>query len=403
MLDKHVFDAFVEDRCSLFYAGNVGRPGVAPGVYFRMLMIGFFEGLDSERGSAWRVADSLSLRHFLGYELDQSTPEHSTLSRTRRLIDLQTHADVFEGVLKVLAQAKLLKGKTLGVDATTVDANAAMRSIVRRDTGEGYEEFLTRLAQASGIETPTREELAKIDKQRPKKGSNKDWEHPHDPDARITRTKDGRTHLAHKVEQAVDMDTQAIVAVTLPGADEGDTETLPWTLLRAGLTLDAVAQDRKARKYLHAKPLSEVVTDKGYHSNEVLVDLHSRGTRSYISEPDRGRRKWKGKADAQRAVYANRRLFLRHRDNILKRLLVHVSAWNLGLIMRQRFGKGTPRGMGRMFSHLMMLIGRFFALTRRFLKHVRRTLGALSLPKRSRSTTTVCPYPCITPGFATGC
>ena len=403
MLDKHVFDAFVEDRCSLFYAGNVGRPGVAPGVYFRMLMIGFFEGLDSERGSAWRVADSLSLRHFLGYELDQSTPEHSTLSRTRRLIDLQTHADVFEGVLKVLAQAKLLKGKTLGVDATTVDANAAMRSIVRRDTGEGYEEFLTRLAQASGIETPTREELAKIDKQRPKKGSNKDWEHPHDPDARITRTKDGRTHLAHKVEQAVDMDTQAIVAVTLPGADEGDTETLPWTLLRAGLTLDAVAQDRKARKYLHAKPLSEVVTDKGYHSNEVLVDLHSRGTRSYISEPDRGRRKWKGKADAQRAVYANRRLFLRHRDNILKRLLVHVSAWNLGLIMRQRFGKGTPRGMGRMFSHLMMLIGRFFALTRRFLKHVRRTLGVLSLPKRSRSTTTVCPYPCITPGFATGC
>ena len=366
-------------------------------------MIGFFEGLDSERGSAWRVADSLLLRHFLGYELDQSTPEHSTLSRTRRLIDLQTHADVFEGVLKVLAQAKLLKGKTLGVDATTVDANAAMRSIVRRDTGEGYEEFLTRLAQASGIETPTREELAKIDKQRPKKGSNKDWEHPHDPDARITRTKDGRTHLAHKVEQAVDMDPQAIVAVTWPGADEGDTETLPWTLLRAGLTLDAVAQDRKARKYLHAKPLSEVVTDKGYHSNEVLVDLHSSGTRSYISEPDRGRRKWKGKADAQRAVYANRRLFLRHRDNILKRLLVHVSAWNLGLIMRQRFGKGTPRGMGRMFSHLMMLIGRFFALTRRFLKHVRRTLGALSLPKRSRSTTTVCPYPCITPGFATGC
>ena len=403
VLDKHDFDAFVEDRCSLFYAGNVGRPGVAPGVYFRMLMIGFFEALDSERGSAWRVADSLSLRHFLGYELDQSTPEHSTLSRTRRLIDLQTHADVFEWVLKVLAQAKLLKGKTLGVDATTVDANAAMRSIVRRDTGEGYEEFLTRLAQASGIETPTREELAKIDKQRPKKGSNKDWEHPHDPDARITRTKDGRTHLAHKVEQAVDMDTQAIVAVTLPGADEGDTETLPWTLLRAGLTLDAVAQDRKARKYLHAKPLSEVVTDKGYHSNEVLVDLHSRGTRSYISEPDRGRRKWKGKADAQRAVYANRRLFLRHRDNILKRLLVHVSAWNLGLIMRQRFGKGTPRGMGRMFSHLMMLIGRFFALTRRFLKHVRRTLGVLSLPKRSRSTTTVCPYPCITPGFATGC
>ena len=362
VLEKHGFDEFVEEQCAKYYADGVGRPGIPPGVYFRLLMIGYFEGIDSEREIAWRVADSLSLRHFLGYELDQRTPDHSSVSRTRRLMDYQTHQEVFDWVLKVLAKAKLLKGKTLGVDATMLDANAAMRSIVRRDTGESYDEFLTELAKASGIGTPTREDLARIDKKRPKKGSNKDWEHPHDPDARITKMKDGRTHLAHKVENAVDMDTQAIVAVTLASADEGDTESLPWTLLQTELNLDTVSKDLEARKHLHPKPLSEVVADKGYHSNDVLADLRVSGIRSCISEPDRGRRKWKDKADAQKAVYANRRrirgnrgqalrrkraellerpyahlfetggmrrLFLRDRQNILKRLLVHVCGFNL--------------------------------------------------------------------------
>ena len=189
MLEKHGFDKFVEEQCAKYYADGVGRPGIPPGVYFRLLMIGYFEGIDSEREIAWRVADSLSLRHFLGYELDQRTPDHSSVSRTRRLMDYQTHQEVFDWVLKVLAKAKLLKGKTLGVDATMLDANAAMRSIVRRDTGESYDEFLTELAKASGIGTPTREDLARIDKKRPKKGSNKDWEHPHDPDARIANVR----------------------------------------------------------------------------------------------------------------------------------------------------------------------------------------------------------------------
>jgi transposase len=378
VLDKHGFDAFVEAQCAKYYADGIGRPGIPPGVYFRLLMIGYFEGISSEREIAWRVADSLSLRHFLGYELDQATPDHSSLSRTRRLMAYQTHQEVFDWVLKVLAKTKLLKGKTLGVDATTLDANAAMRSIVRRDSGESYDEFLTELAKASGIETPTREELAKIDKKRPKKGSNKDWEHPHDPDARITRMKDGRTHMAHKVEHAVDMDTQAIVAVTLPSADEGDTESLPWTLLQTELNLEKVSQDPEAKKRLHSNPLSEVVADKGYHSNEVLVNLSASGMRSCISEPDRGRRRWKDKADARKAVYANRRrirgnrgqalrrqrgefverafahlfetggmrrLFLRGRQNILKRLLIHVCGFNLGLLMRKLVGNGTPRGM----------------------------------------------------------
>ena len=407
VLDKHGFDEFVEERCANYYADGIGRPGIPPGVYFRLLMVGYFEGIDSEREIAWRVADSLSLRQFLGYELNQRTPDHSSVSRTRRLLDYQTHQEVFDWVLKVLAKAKLLKGKTLGVDATTLDANAAMRSIVRRDTGDGYDEFLTKLATASGIETPSREDLAKIDKKRPKKGSNKDWEHPHDPDARITKMKDGRTHLAHKVENAVDMDTQAIVAVTLAGADEGDTESLAWTLLRTELNLDTVSQDPGARKHLHPKPFSEVVTDKGYHSNEVLVDLKASevlvdlkasGIRSYISEPDRGRRDWKDKADAQQAVYANRRrirghrgqalrrkrgellerpyahlfetggmrrLFLRHRQNILKRLLLHVCGFNLGLLMRKLVGNGTPRGMRGVFLLILSFITSVFTPSRR--------------------------------------
>ena len=439
VLDKHGFDEFVEERCTTFYAEGAGRPGIPPGVYFRLLMIGYFEGIDSEREIAWRVADSLSLRAFLGYELDKATPDHSTVSRTRRLIDFQTHHEVFEWVLKVLATSNLLKGKTLGVDATTLDANAAMRSIVRRDTGESYEEFLTKLAKASGIETPTREDLARIDKKRPKKASNKDWEHPHDPDARITKTKDRRTHLAHKVETAVDMDTQAIVAVSLPSADEGDTESLPWMLVRTELNLEAVSQDPEARKHLHPKPLSEVVTDKGYHSNEVLVDLKASAIRSYISEPDRGRRDWKDKAEAQQAVYANRRrirgnrgqalrrkrgellerpyahlfetggmrrLFLRGRQNILKRLVIHVCGCNFGLLMRTLFGAGTPRGMREAFSLISSLITQVFAPWRALSPPVVQLSGTarFSSPLAATRTTNLRP-PQIFPNeaLATGC
>jgi len=190
----------VEEVCPPFYAQTMGRPGLAPGIYFRGLMIGYLEGIDSERGIAWRVADSLSLRGFLGLALDEPTPDHSTLSRTRRLIDLETHQRVFTWVLKVLAVQGLIHGKTVGIDATTLEANAAMRSIVRKDTGQGYDAFLKELAQASGIDTPTREDLARIDKSRKNKASNEDWQNPHDPEAKIAKMKDGRTHLAHKDE-----------------------------------------------------------------------------------------------------------------------------------------------------------------------------------------------------------
>jgi transposase len=389
---EHGFDAFVENRCAQYYHEKMGRPSIAPGIYFRMLLIGYFEGIDSERGIAWRVADSLGLRRFLGCDLSASTPDHSSVSRTRRMMEIETHQEVFGWVLTLLAKENLLKGKTLGIDATTLEANAALRSIVRRDTGEKYNEYLTGLAKASGIETPTRADLTKLDKKRPKKGSNKDWEHPHDPDAKIGKMKDGRTHLLHKAEHATDMETGAVVAVVLAGGDEGDTESGPKTLMQAQENLKTVGKDEDAKQEI-SKAVKEAVLDKGYHSNDMLVHLGSEQIRSYVSEPDRGRRRWEDKEVEQAAVYANRRrirgehgkalmrrrgeiversfahcyetggmrrLHLRHRANILKRLLVHVAGFNLGLVMRYLIGRGTPRG-------LKALLGRFFDFAARWI------------------------------------
>ncbi len=370
VLDQGDFDGYVEKACAQFYAPTMGRPSLSPGRYFRLLMVGYFEGLDSERGIAWRAADSLSLREFLGLQLHEAPPDHSTISRTRRLIDVETHEAVFRWILERLAAAGLVKGQTVGIDATTLEANAALRSIVRRDTGESYEAFLTGLAKASGIETPTREDLARIDRKRAKKGSNDDWTHPDDPDARITKMKDGRTHLAHKAEQAVDLETGAVVAVTLQPADEGDTKTIEETITKAAENVEKAVPDSDG--------IQELVADKGYHSNEVLEALAELEVRTYISEPDRGRRKWKGKQAARDAVYANRRrirgtrgrrllrergqrlerpfahayetgrlrrVHLRGRLNILKRILIHTAALNLGVLMRAIVGVGTPRSL----------------------------------------------------------
>lgn len=386
VLDANGFDAFVEAQCAPFYATTIGRPSLTPGTYFRLLLIGYFEGIDAERGIAWRAADSLALRGFLGLGLDETPPEHSTISRTRRLIDLETHRDVFTWILQVLATEDLVRGKTIGIDATTLEANAALRSIVRRDSGETYQEFLTRLAQASGIDTPTRADLARLDRRRPKKGRNTDWRHPYDPDARITKMKDGRTHLAHKAEHAVDMETGAIVSVTVQGADQGDTTTIAETVTAAAEELEAVAVATGGQTAV----IDEVVADKGYHSNQVLVDLAALDLRTYIAEPDRGRRRWKKKAAARDAVYANRRRIrgtrglallrrrserlerpnahlyetggmrrthLRGHTNILKRLLVHAGGFNLGLVMRTLFGIGTPRGLqGRRAAVVALLV-----------------------------------------------
>lgn len=395
LLDGNGFDQFVETECQGFYARKMGRPSLTPGIYFRLLLLGYFEGIDSERGIAWRSEDSLSLRRFLGIGLDEETPDHSTISRTRRLIDLETHQNVFAWVLQLVAKEGLLKGNTIGIDATTLEANAALRSIVRRENGESYEEFLKKLAKEAGMETPTREQLAQMDRKRKKKMSNEEWTNPHDPDAKITKMKDGSTHLAHKAEHAVDMETGAVVAITLQGADQGDTTTIVETLAQAGEQIAeaaAAVNSEEVGEIVNPEGPAELVTDKGYHSNAVLKDLKEVEVRSYIPEPDRGKRNWAGKAAEQKAVYGNRRRIrgirgkqllkqrgeklersfahmyetggmrrthLRHHKNILKRLVVHGGAFNLSLILRQRMNVGTPRGLqdrGSGFSALQRLV-----------------------------------------------
>jgi len=297
VLAAEKFDRRVEALCRKYYKSRSGRPSITPGTYFRMLLLGYFEGIDSERGIAWRAADSLSLRKFLGYDLSEPTPDHSTVSRTRRLYSVPTHRAVMQWVLRILRKHGLAQGQSVCIDATTLQANAAMKSLVRRDTGIGYDEYLQQLAQAEGIEHPTKEQLARLDRKRKKKASNDDWTNPHDPSARITKMKDGRTKLAHKAEHAVDLSDGAVLAVTVQPADRGDTSSYVETL--------DTAQCEASKA--HPAGIEEVVMDKGYHSGAVLVDLDERNLRSYVPEPERGRRKWVGKPQEQRCVHANRR------------------------------------------------------------------------------------------------
>ena len=364
--------------------------------------------------------------------LEDAPPDHSTISRTRRLIDVETHRAIFTWVQQRLVEAGLLKGKTVAIDATTLEANAAMRSIVPRDTGESYQAFLTGLATASGIETPTREDLARVDKKRKKKTSNTEWTNPHDPDAKVTKMKDGRTHLAHKAEHAVDLDTGAIVAVTLQGADQGDTTTIVETVTAAAEQVEDAQRDGEA-----PQALDELVGDKGYHSNQTMVDLDAVGIRSYIAEPDRGRRDWSEAPDAQAPVYGNRRRMhgrrgrrlmrrrgetiersfahlydtggmrrthLRGHTNILKRVLIHAGGFNLGLVMRQLIGAGTPRGLqGRLAAVLATLLMFMSAARRRFamITASHRLFAAIGGRRTPQITFVV--NSSATATFATGC
>ena len=379
------FDSFAEEQCAAYYAGRRGRPSLPPGRYFRMHLVGYFEGIDSERGLEWRCADSLSLRAFLRLGTTEPVPDHSWLSRTRSRLPLEVHTGIFVWVLQRLAEHGLIQGDRIGVDASTMEANAALRAIVRRDSGEGYREMLQRLAKESGIETPTADDLIRLDRQRKgKRLSNTDWASPTDPEAKIAKMKDGRTRLAYKPEHAVDLDTGAIVAAEIHPADQGDTTTLPETLQAAEANLataDAAPTPEEP---------AELVADKGYHSREGLKDLEDGVWRSRIAEKKvKGVNRWRGDADARRAVYNNRarlrsgaakeafklraelversfaltldrggmrRAWLRGRENLHKRYLVHVAGYNLGLIMRLLIGAGTPREfLGGVSAHLLVL------------------------------------------------
>jgi len=365
-------DSFAESECAPYYAGRRGRPSIPPGRYFRMHLVGYFEGIDSERGLEWRCSDSLSLREFLWLGTTEPAPDHSWLSRTRARLPLEVHEAVFAWVLRRLAEHGLIKGERIGVDASTMEANAALRAIVRRDDGEGYRAMLERLARESGIATPTAEDLVRLDrKRRGKRLSNRDWTSPSDPEARIAKLKDGRTRLADKPEHAVDLDTGAIVAAEVHAADRGDTATLPDTLEAAATNLAAVGAGPTV------EDPAELVADKGYHSREGLKELEDGTWKSRIAEKKvAGVSRWRGDAEARRAVYNNRarlrsgvareafrlraervergfalvldrggmrRAWLRGRENLRKRYLVHVAGYNLGLVMLLLVGAGTPR------------------------------------------------------------
>jgi transposase len=380
------FDGFAEQQCAPYYARKRGRPSLPPGRYFRMHLIGYFEGIDSERGLEWRCADSLSLREFLRLGTTEPVPDHSWLSKTRSRLPLEVHEAVFTWVLQRLAEHGLIQGERIGIDASTMEANAALRTIVRRDSGESYRAMLERLAQESGIATPTAEDLIRLDRQRKgKRLSNQDWVSPSDPEARIAKLKDGRTHLAYKPEHAVDLDTGAIVAAEIHSADQGDTATLPATLEAAEAHLAAV----------DAAPTpedpAELVADKGYHSRDGLKELEDSAWKSRIAEKKvAGVSRWHGDEEARRAVYNNRarlrsgvareafklrtelversfallldrggmrRAWLRGRENLRKRYLVHVAGYNLGLLLRLLVGAGTPREfVARASAHLLILL-----------------------------------------------
>jgi hypothetical protein len=294
------------------------------------------------------------------------------MSKTRGRLPHEVHERVFGWVLALIAERGLVRGERIGVDASTLEANAALRAIVRRDTGEGYREMLERMAQESGIATPTAEDLIRLDRKRKSKTlSNEEWVSQTDPEARIARMKDGTTHLAYKPEHAVDLDTGAVIAAEMHPADEGDTTTITGTLDAARRNLTSVG----------APPCSddpaECVADKGYHARAVLKDLDGSPWKTRIAEPQRrGVSRWHGDQDARRAVYNNRtrlrsevgqhamrkraelversfahildrggmrRTWLRGRENVHKRYLIHVAGHNLGLLMRLLIGAGTPK------------------------------------------------------------
>ena len=370
LLEEAGFDRQVEEMCASSYADGKGRPSIPPGVYFRMLFVGYFEGIDSQRGIAWRCADSLALREFLGVGLTGASPDHSSLTIIRQRLSAALHESVFALVLGIAREKKLLVGKTVGVDATLLEANAAMKSIVRKDTGEDYKAYLRRLAQEEGIENPSDDDLRKFDKNRDgKKTSNDEWQSKTDPDSRIMKMKDGRTHLSYKAEHAVDLESNLVVMATIQPGNRSDTQSLKQTTAEALVMMAAIE---------HEVVIEEIVADKGYHSNEAITSCTSIGLRTYASIKP-GRRRWRDKPDEVKdAVRGNdrrgrgrrgralqrqrserversfahicetggaRRSWLSGFENVTKRYLMTVAAHNLGRICLALFGIGKPRSL----------------------------------------------------------
>jgi transposase len=381
VLAEASFDDFVERLCVPYYKEG-GRPGIPPGVYFRMVLIGYFEGLDSQRGIAWRCADSLGLRTFLGIAITEDTPVHASMTIIRQRLPESVFDQVFVFVLRLLENQGLLRGKSIGIDATTLEANAAMKSIVRKDTGEDWKEYLRGLARAEGIENPTEVDLRRLDRGRKgKKVSNEQWESPIDPDSRIAKMKDGRTHLAYKAEHAVDLVSEAIVATTVTFADKSDPQSGPVTLSLAAANLVLAGSETE---------IAETVMDKGYHNNGLLAELARGGVQTYIPERKQESRRWTDKpVEYEQAFRANRRrvrgnkgrqlnrwrsercertfahvcetgggrrAWVRGQMNVSKVHTLKCAAYNLGLLLRKIWGYCKPRNAKKAAVSLLLAI-----------------------------------------------
>jgi transposase len=387
------FDRFVEDLCQPYYVQDLGRPSIPPGTYFRMLFVGYFEGLDSQRGIAWRCADSRSLQDFLGFLPTEATPDHSSLTRVRTRLPEVVHENVFAFVLKLADGHGLLSGKTVGVDSTLLEANAALKSLQRRDSGDDYKQYLRKLAAEAGLENPTPEELIRFDKKRKGKTmANADWESPADPDSKIAKMKDGTTHLAYKAEHVVDLQSDLVLAAEIYPADQTDGNTVAASVLAAELNLARADS---------AAEIEEVAADKGYHRLDVLADFAEADYRTYIPEPDlmhdhvwtdkpagqekayrgnrrrtrggRGKRLQRQRSERVERTFAHvcetgggRRSWLRGLEKVSKRYLMQVAAHNLGIVMRKLFKVGTPRSLqgaaGALAGCLALLRGWYRAL-----------------------------------------
>jgi transposase len=366
-------DLFVEDLVKEYYAEN-GRPGVAPGVYFWMLFVGYFEGIDSQRGIAWRCAYSLSLRSFLGLDLTEKSPDHSSPTRIRDRYPIGIADEVFAFVLGMARERKLISGAQVGVDATLLEANPAMKLIVRRDTVEDWKAYLRRLMFEDGLieddDEPTDVDVRRLDRSRKGKNvSNEDWKSPVDDDARIVKMKDGRNRLGYKAEHTVELESEFVLSATVQDGIEPDSQTLCDAVIDAQDNLERAGSDTV---------IAEVAADKGYHANAQLTGCDELGLPTYIPEPSSPRqRKWTDKCDeVVRAVANNRRrmkrpkgkqlqrlrserversfahvcetggarrTWLRGLAKINKRYRLTVAARNLGLLMKSLFGTGKPR------------------------------------------------------------
>lgn len=403
LLAEAGFDTWIEDRCRPYYEMEQtrGRPSIAPGVYFRMVLVGYFEGIDSQRGIAWRCADSLGLRQFLGLALEESSPDHSTLTNTRKRLPPEVFEEVFEFVLAIVAVKGLLAGRTVGVDSTTLEANAAMKSIVRKDTGENWRAYVVRLMREEGVITqdqePTDEEVRRFDKGRKtKRVSNEDWQSSSDPESRITRLKDGRTHLAYKAEHVVDLETDVVLAAEVYRADNADVNTLADSVMQAQVSVNAATE----RAVCVGIEIEEVVADKGYHAAKTLELADALSLRTYIPEPKRQHKsRWTDKPESYHKAVVNnrrrtrraksrklqrlrserversfahvcdsggtRRSWLRGLGEVKKRYLIAAAAHNLGRVLRKLFGIGKPRGLQGGFGPAALVQDAIWAIARR--------------------------------------